>query len=62
MQVFCLYIMYVSDAFRVQRRLSDPSEPELQMIVSPQVGAWNGTGSSERVASAFNCRAICLAP
>ena len=46
--------MSVSDAFRVQKRSPDPPELELQMAVS-QVGAWNGTGSSEEAASAFNC-------
>lgn len=54
--------MCLFGAFRVQKRAPDPLELELEMVVSHQVGAGDGTVASERAASAFNRCAICPAP
>lgn len=54
----CLCIMCVPDAFRGQKRVSDPLELQLWVAVSHYGGARKQTGVISRLTSALDCWAI----
>lgn len=53
--MLCLHVyMYTPGAHRGQRRVLEPLELWLEMLVSSHIGAVNKPGSAVRVTSALN--------